>query len=282
MQQPGSGFTDPLNPTLDYGKAPTSVGQELRANGTVELPLGPSKLLFKNTSGWLARAVEHWQTSFIFNLPHGYARNLSTLTNGATSNSLYANGRPDVVGPWTNPKGSVTWKGDTGYFFGTDSPYVPFPDPQCSQRVGGLQADTTNLQANCTLQALAKVVPQGTAGSVLLPDGRYGLPLLQNPLPGHQGNLGSNTMYTISRWSLDANISKTVQITESKSLQLRIDATNVLNHPWPADPIGLGTVGQPAGTASNFSANNFGQVVSKGGTNNGFPRQFQAKLRFTF
>jgi hypothetical protein len=28
---------------------------------------------------------------------------------------------------------------------------------------------------------------------------------------------------------------------------------NVLNHPWPADPIGLGTVGQPAGTVSNFS-----------------------------
>jgi hypothetical protein len=46
---------------------------------------------------------------------------------------------------------------------------------------------------------------------------------------------------------------------------------NVLNHPWPADPIGLGTVGQPTGTVSNFSANNFGQIVAKGGTNNGFP-----------
>src|SRR5205085_4009031 len=78
MQQPGNGFTDPLNPTPDYGKAPTSVGQELRANGTIELPIGPSKLLFKNSSGFLARAIEHWQTSFIFNLPHGYARNLST------------------------------------------------------------------------------------------------------------------------------------------------------------------------------------------------------------
>ncbi len=89
-------------------------------------------------------------------------------------------------------------------------------------------------------------------------------------------------MYTVSRWNLDANLSKTFQITESKSLQFRIDCTNVLNHPWPADPIGLGTVGQPTGTVSNFSANNFGQVVSKGGTNNGFPRQFQAKLRFSF
>ena len=79
----------------------------------------------------------------------------------------------------------------------------------------------TSLQTNCTLQALAKVVPAGTAGAVILPDGRSGLPLLQNPLPGHQGNLGSYTMYTISRWSLDANVSKTFKITESKSIQLR-------------------------------------------------------------
>ena len=129
---------------------------------------------------------------------------------------------------------------------------------------------------------ISRVVPAGTAGSVILPDGRSGLPLLQNPLPGHQGNLGSYTMYTISRWSLDANISKTFQITESKSIQLRIDATNVLNHPWPADPIGLGTTGQAGGTISTFGANNFGQIQSKGGTNNGFPRQFQAKLRFSF
>jgi hypothetical protein len=281
MQQPGSGFTDPLNPKLDYGKAPSSVGQEIRANGTVELPIGPNRLFLKNTSGWLARVVEHWQTSFILNLPSGYARNLSTPFN-----FLYANGRPDIVGPWDNPKGKVTWKGDTGYYFAdgnTNSSYVPFPDPQCAQRVGGIDSLGTNLQGNCTLQALAKVVPQGTAGAILLPDGKtYGIPVLQNPLPGHQGNLGSYTMYTVSRWSLDANVSKAFQITESKQLQLRIDCTNVLNHPWPADPVGLGTVGQPGGTASNFSANNFGQILQKGGTNNGFPRQFQAKLRFSF
>ena len=89
-------------------------------------------------------------------------------------------------------------------------------------------------------------------------------------------------MYTVSRWNLDANLSKTFQLTESKSLQLRIDCTNVLNHPWPQDPIGLGTTGQVTGTVSNFGANNFGQILGKGGTNNGFPRQFQAKVRFSF
>jgi hypothetical protein len=137
------------------------------------------------------------------------------------------------------------------------------------------------LQTSCTLQALGKVVPQGTAGAVAVGN-QYVLPVLQNPQPGRQGTLGSYTMYTISRWQLDANLSKTFQVSETKSFQFRIDATNVLNHPWPADPIGLGTVGQPTGTVSTFSANNFGQIISKGGTNNGLPRQFQAKLRFNF
>jgi carboxypeptidase family protein/TonB-dependent receptor-like protein len=277
MQLPGSGYTDPLNRSLDYGKAPSSVGQELRANGVIELPIGPSQLLFAQTHGWVARLLEHWQTGFILNLPHGYSRSL-----GTAQNFLYNNGRPDVVGPWENPKGHLEWKGDNGYFFGADSPYIPFKDPQCTQSVSGVDALGTNLQTSCTLQALGKVVPQGTPGAVAVGNGQFVIPVLQNPQPGHQGTLGSYTMYTVSRWNLDANMSKTFKLTESKALVFRIDCTNVLNHPWPADPIGLGTVGVPLGTASNFSANNFGQIVTKGGTNNGFPRQFQAKLRFTF
>ncbi len=111
MQLPGSGFTDPLNPQLDYGKAPSSVGQELRANGIIELPLGPNKLLLKNSHGWMARALEHWQSGFILNLPHGYSRSLNTATLPNTAyNFLYANGRPDVVGPWSNPKATSNGK----------------------------------------------------------------------------------------------------------------------------------------------------------------------------
>src|SRR5205814_6957055 len=119
-----------------------------------------NKVLFRNSGGWFARAIEKWQMGFNFYLPHGVPRSLSTANN-----FLYANGRPDVVGPWDNPKGEVTWKGDNGYFFGTDNPYVPFTDPQCAGRVGGPDANGFSLQTNCTLRGLAKVVPQGTAGA---------------------------------------------------------------------------------------------------------------------
>ena len=71
-------------------------------------------------------------------------------------------------------------------------------------------------------------------------------------------------MKTFGRWSLDGNLAKTFQISESKSAQLRIDATNITNHPTPSDY----TLG--------FS-DNFGQITSKTGS-----RTFQAKLRVSF
>src|SRR5439155_21427659 len=170
------------------------------------------------------------------NLPHGLPRSLSTANGATGSQFLYANGRPDVVGPWDNPKMDLTWNGTNGTVFG--DAYVPFPDPQCSQRVGATDANGFNLQGSCTLRGLAKVVPQGTAGAINLGNGKFGVPVLQNPLPGHQGTLGVNTMFAFSQWTLDGNISKSFKVSESKALQIRIDAINILNHPWPADPIG--------------------------------------------
>jgi hypothetical protein len=62
-------------------------------------------------------------------------------------------------------------------------------------------------------------------------------------------------------------MSKRFQITESKSLQLRVDALNVLNHPQPANP------------SLSLSGDNtpFGNIASKSGA-----RSFQAQLRLSF
>src|SRR5688572_9553447 len=38
------------------------------------------------------------------------------------------------------------------------------------------------------------------------------------------------------QWSFDPAMSKAIRITESKSVQVRLDATNILNHPVPNSP----------------------------------------------
>jgi hypothetical protein len=274
MQLSGSGFTDPLNRHLDYGASANDIGKEFRANGTFELPVGPNKVLMGNSSGWLARVVEKWQTGIIVTLPQGAVRTF------VGPNTLYANGRPNIVGPWKTPVGEVTYPeiGNSGYYTGNPTPYATYTDPQCatgSPVVAGVDKNNFNLvaPANCTLVGFGKIVPAGTPGAVLQSATAvtpvWVLPLLENPLPGQQGNLGKNTMHTVSRTRFDANISKNFRITESKSLQFRVDATNIMNHPTPGDPIGF------ANTAS--ASNNFGRIDTKTGS-----RIIQGQLRFNF
>jgi hypothetical protein len=92
--------------------------------------------------------------------------------------------------------------------------------------------------------------------------------VLQNPLPGKRGNLGQNVLETAGSWRFDASISKLLKLSETKSFQLRIDCTNVLNHPIPGNP-NLSI--NPAGTTP------FGGITSKSST-----RAFQGQMRLNF
>lgn len=251
LSQPGSGYTNPLDRRADYTYAGSHRTHDFRTNGSFELPIGPNKLLFGNSSGWVARLIERWQTSFILNMSTG-ARETIDATGG-----LYANSVPDVVGPFSLSKGEVTWGYPTtnpavsdGRYFGTQ--FVKVPDPQCAAVSAG---DTMgfNLQANCTIDAVA--------------DAQTGQILLQNPKPGTRGNLGRQTFTIPGTYTFDANASKTFRLAESKSVQLRFDATNVLNHP---------TTGGV--TTSINSGNALGQITAKGNNT----RSFQGQVRITF
>ncbi len=252
MYLPTTGYIDPANRNLNYTTQNINK-HSIRMNGTVELPIGPNKLLLGNSSGWLARAVEKWQTSFIFNGASG----TPTSFNPGISH-YYAPSGYNVVSPnWAIPEAHVEW--NTGTTTGTMYPgnqYVGVTDPQCSDStiVGLADKMGTNLQPVCTISALAKRNPDGTPGEVLL---RY-------PLPGKKGNLGFGNIYYFGQWSLDMNASKSFRFSESKSVQLRMDATNVLNHATPNQP--------------TLSAGSLGTITGKGNQT----RQFQAQMRLTF
>jgi len=253
MQLAGTGFSDPSNRDLDFARGREGP-HSIRMNGTIELPIGPNKLLLANSSGWVARAVERWQTSFIFNGATGSPADVL-----ASTNHLYGNSNYDVVSSqWKIPKGKMVWDGpnnNSGTFY--DNTYINTVDPQCSTPSVVAVTDTmgTNLAASCTLNALALRNSDGTAGPVVL----------AYPKPGTKGNLGPRTLSYFGQWGLDASASKTLRISESKSFQIRIDALNVLNHPVPGTP--NYTVG---GT-------NFGAVTTKADQ-----RTFQGQLRVSF
>jgi hypothetical protein len=243
----GASFTNPLERALDYTLMPDTRVHDFRTNGTFALPIGPGQRLLRESSGVLARVVEGWQMSWAVNLNTGAPLNI------AAQNMLYALGTPDIVGPFDVKAAKAEFTGGpSGSYFSRES-LTQVKDPQC------LSVTTAqNLQNACTLQAIA--------------DARTGQVLLQNPLPGKRGTLGQRAVEGPGNWRFDASLSKLFRITESKSIQVRMDAQNVLNHPNPAAP--------------NLDINNvnFGLITAAGNNaakTNG-RREFQGQLRFNF
>jgi hypothetical protein len=97
-------FTNPVDRGPDYTLQAGNRAHDFRTNGTFELPIGPNRLLLANSSGTLARIVEGWTMSWIFNTTSGAPADVDAAT------MLYANGVPDVVGPFDPSRGSVQWQ----------------------------------------------------------------------------------------------------------------------------------------------------------------------------
>ena len=266
------GNVNPLNRSVDYSRPYSSLTHDLRTNGIIELPMGPNKLFFGNSSGWLARVLERWQTGIVLNLSSGRPTSISALTGltyaagGLTAPNTVA----EAVGPWSLRTGNVKWDGPTnrGTFFGDPHPFISVPDPQCavSQSWVNAQVNAGAPGVDCSLRAVAQEVAPGTPGAVTLSNGTTVQYLLVNPVPGKQGSVGQTTVEGPGTIRFDANLGKTFRISESKSVQIRFDATNVLNHPNPPDP------------TFSINSEDFGYLVGNKTGN----RSFQGQLRLNF
>ncbi|HLQ78670.1 MAG TPA: TonB-dependent receptor, partial [Terriglobia bacterium] len=87
----GSTYTNPADRNADYTTTGSDQRHNFRSNGTFELPVGPNKLLLGNSSGLLARMIERWQSSIIYNVSSGTPVSITAGT------MLYGLGVPDVV-----------------------------------------------------------------------------------------------------------------------------------------------------------------------------------------
>ncbi len=98
-------------------------------------------------------------------------------------------------------------------------------------------------------------------------DASTGEIIFQNPRPGTRGGVGRQTISLPGQWSFDASMSKLLRISESKSFQIRLDATNILNHPGVGNP-----------SLDINSANAFGLISAKDDSK----REFRGSLRLNF
>jgi hypothetical protein len=277
-------FIDPKKPDNDYVANWATTAHDFRISGTFELPIGPNRLLFGNTTGWVARLLERWTISVIERNTSGLVRDVygaQMMFRPGGGDRPYP--RPDIIGPWVKPELDPTWIGDAGWIYGSPDLYTNFRDPQCTNDVAngviasnpdsGTGPGQFNFGASCTLTGLAAIVPSTTPGAYPVldasgnPTGRFAVNVLQNSKPGTQGNFPHSKLQLPRRQTLDANISKSFRLSESKSLQVRVDATNVLNHPNWNEP------------TLNIQSSNFGRATGKGGPGN---RVIQAQMRVMF
>lgn len=253
----GNGYQDPTDLRQNY----TLLAGDRRHNwvtyGGFELPIGPGKLLGRNLTGTAGKMLGGWSMSWVSTVQSG-----SPMSIGAQS-GMYGAGTPDIVGNFDSNLAAVSWPNGAaqGNLFGGRYGYTA--DPQCA----GVAASLSGL---CTLTAVKDL----TTGQVVL----------ENPKPGTIGNMGLNTLTNPMRWNVDASLSKSFAVTESKRFSIRADFANVFNHVQPSGTLGNSGTRIVFATAPNVSINQstttplaFGAFPYKVGG-----RTFQFMARFDF
>ncbi len=92
--------------------------------------------------------------------------------------------------------------------------------------VGGIRSTTTGTGITGNLRASATGLPVGDA-----PAGEpFNFAAFTTPATGQFGNAGRNTITGPSQFNLSASLGRVFRIGERKSIDLRFDATNALNH----------------------------------------------------
>ena len=244
------GFTSPFDRSHDYveqrGRRHT-----FQTYGTFALPVGPGQLIAGNSSGVLARLIEGWQATWIFNVASGVPIRV------INRDMLYSRGAPDLVGSFDAFDGAdFVWEDGAanGDFFG--GKFSRVRDPQCLND----SIVARSIQFRCNSNAI-----QDSSGNLVF----------QHPLPGEFGSFGTNNITGLGVWGLDMSIAKSVQITEDVSMTLRVDSTNILNHPQPIGASGFFSTEGPVMDVNGFSP--FGSLGTKTGN-----REFQLKARVDF
>ena len=116
-----------------------------------------------------------------------------------------------------------------------------------------------------------------------VPNCQFNAAAFSDPGPGVFGNAGRNLLRGPNFAQVDASLFKNTRLSETTSLQLRLEVFNLFNFANYADPSGGLSCGGSVGSCVNFGVSNSTVGNQQGGLLGfGGPRQIQLSARFTF
>jgi hypothetical protein len=231
---------DPNNVSREKGRAGFDRTHIFSSTGTYELPFGPGKALLANAPGWLQRVTERWTFGGIFSYSTGQPLTITAPVSTVWQTTTAAT--PMALAPLPDTTAKVTYVSNGVTYF-----------PGLKQIQDPSAAVVTAL--NNTRQSF---------NNLAIADSNDRL-LLVNPGPGQAGTLGRNTVVGPASVGFDVDLIKRIRLTESKNVEVRVDAVNVLNHPNFGNP------------AVNMNATTFGRITTATGA-----RRFTFNARLNF
>jgi hypothetical protein len=276
-------ITDYRDWTADYWLNGQHRSHQLNVNGAWTLPFGPNGFVLRNATGGLKKAIEGWQLGWIASAVSGMPMSLTGVT------TLWSNPGMNQVGMFDNKSGKVEWDNDLeyGFFYGKNK-YTRIIDPMCLD-TNYVASSLTGSCVSGGLRALVEVddskeivgyQTRSTAG--VLSDPVRGTIIFRNPEPGQRGNFQGNKLTGQGRWTLDANMGKTIEVLEGKRIEIRVDAQNIFNHAIPSES------GSSVGSRNNAIANPYMTINTTATTPWGrlntktSHRTFQGRIRLSF
>jgi hypothetical protein len=225
-----------------------SVPHSLTANFIYELPLGKGKK-FLSENKWIGAIVGGWQVSGIYTKQSGRVYGLGNwFYFGGDLRNLAKNTKDQTVDEWFN------WK----LFPGAARDYIATNRAAYEARIRSIVPESVLAQMGNSC---------GTGNNVACTYANV-IPVNFQPNSFHRRVFPTalNWLRGMGKNQLDANIVRRFAIKEKKTLEVRVDMINALNHVLWDNP------------NTDINSTNFGRTTTQWNT----PRWLEGQLRFTF
>ena len=213
-------YLDPNNHKLDKSLLSFHRTHDIRSNGTWELPFGPGRKFMTGGPSIITRLVEKWQLGGIVGWSSGQPLTITASNNQLTFTPVPGQiaivqtaNTPAILANFPKNAGSVTPIANGATYF----PGLTQVDDPFKLKVTNLQTLNSSDSQKALMDANGNIV-------------------LANPAAGTVGSLGRTWIEGPGHIKMDVNLVKRIRVDEQKSVELRIDAIDVLNTPYWNNP----------------------------------------------